>query len=390
MADNKRIAVIMLGDIYDRKGMFNAILNRVKHLQKWSGYDIEVFTFLRYDNWLVRKMRHTVKRDTPKSVVIDGIRINIHWRPYSIIDYVLSIKLHLPAVFSELYFSRKHRMLRGYDLVIAHYVECGKIALTAKRKWNIPYTITWHGSDIHSLPFASKSVFHDTREVIENADANLFVSQNLCDTSSLISENGIKHVLYNGCDKRFRRYSDIQRRQLRERFGVVGKKVVTFVGNFIDIKNVLAIPDIAMAVLEKRPDVEVWMIGDGKYDATLRSRMQGLNTRFWGKRMPEEIPDFLNATDVFILPSKNEGLPLTLVEALNCGCHAIGSRIGGIPEIIGTDNTVALDSPSFVADFAHKIIAAMEDDRKAMPAASCFDWDEIAKKEIAIINSILK
>ena len=48
--------------------------------------------------------------------------------------------------------------------------------------------------------------------------------------------------------------------------------------------------------------------------------------------------------DVLILPSINEGLPLTVVEGLACGCNVVGSLVGGIPEVIGEDNCVDLNA----------------------------------------------
>ena len=77
---------------------------------------------------------------------------------------------------------------------------------------------------------------------------------------------------------------------------------------------------------------------------------------FWGDKSPDKMPDFLNCTNLLLLPSKNEGLPLVLVEALNCGCKAVGSNVGGIKEIIGAENVVNYPSNDFVEKFAEKVI----------------------------------
>jgi glycosyltransferase involved in cell wall biosynthesis len=49
-----------------------------------------------------------------------------------------------------------------------------------------------------------------------------------------------------------------------------------------------------------------------------------------------EIPDWMNAADVFGLPSLNEGCPNVLLEALACGTKVVASRVGGVPDIIDT------------------------------------------------------
>lgn len=53
---------------------------------------------------------------------------------------------------------------------------------------------------------------------------------------------------------------------------------------------------------------------------------------FFGKR--DDIPNLLNILDIFCLPSKNEGLPLTVVEAMACGVPIVGSDVMGINEVI--------------------------------------------------------
>lgn len=56
-----------------------------------------------------------------------------------------------------------------------------------------------------------------------------------------------------------------------------------------------------------------------------------------GPLPPTKINEFLNSIDIFIQPSKTEGLPRALVEALNMACPSLGSRVGGIPELIDKD-----------------------------------------------------
>lgn len=61
------------------------------------------------------------------------------------------------------------------------------------------------------------------------------------------------------------------------------------------------------------------------------------------------MPLLLNCVDILILPSKNEGLPLIVVEAIKSGANVVASDVGGIREVIGVDKVVILGD-----DFVHR------------------------------------
>lgn len=387
----KKILVLTEENVYDRKGSFNAFLGRTKHLKNICKDDIEVLILSTYEPFLIRKIRHTTKRERPNAIEIDGIRMKLDWKCFSLVDYILSVKLHRSAFFAPRYYSKVAKSLKGYDLIIAHSFSCARIAMQVKQMYGTPYTVTWHGSDIHSAPFNNASYKKDTIEIIEDADINIFVSKALQLTSERLTTKGVKTVLYNGYDKRFRRYSDEKRSQLRKQYGVADKKVVVFAGNFVLVKNILKIPEIFKNIYSQYKNVEFWMIGDGKFRHQVESLSTGLPIRFFGNQPSELMPDYLNSSDVLILPSKNEGLPLSVVEGLACGCNVVGSQVGGIPEVIGDDNCVPSSDPQFVEHIAEKVVRYLiADEPKCQVLDKAFDWDKTAEEELKIIKSILQ
>lgn len=391
MSKKKKIAILMSGSIHERRGFFNAVVNRTKHLMNNSNYECEVILMSEYEPWLVRKLRGTTKVTKPDRTIIDGVQFIIDWKRYLLIDYFLSVKLHKKPYLSNLYYRNFWKRLEGYDFVVAHSTEAGRIAMEAKKHLGIPFSVTWHGSDTHSDPFSNASVMSATKEIYISADVNFFVSDALKRLSEKIHDAGKKEVLYNGADERFHKYSTKQRVLLRQKLKVEGKKVVTFVGNFMKVKNILVVPDIFRAIYVYDKDVVFWMLGDGKYRRQVEEKVKDLPVILWGNRLPEEIPDFLNCTDVQILPSLNEGLPLTMVEALRSGCHAVGSMVGGIPEVIGYENCISLEDPHYVQHFADRVLFFLNEGKEYIQeAAPCFDWNQSAKKEKQIIDEILK
>ena len=255
---------------------------------------------------------------------------------------------------------------------------------------NSRYSVTWHGSDIHSEPFNNPSAFGPTKAIIEDADINFFVSKALLDTSERITTKGNKQVLYNGYNTAFRKYADEERLRLRQKYGVIDKKVVVFAGGFLAVKNVLTIPAIFKSIANKIQNVECWMIGGGKFFSQVKEMVKDLPVRLWGNQEPEAMPVFFNAADVLILPSLNEGLPLTVVEGLACGCNVVGSLVGGIPEVIGKDNCVDLKDPQFVDKFADKVVNYLQANSKIEQKLSPeFDWDRTAKEELEAIHNLI-
>lgn len=387
----KKILVLTTGNIYERRGFFNAVINRTKHLKEISEFNIDVLLLSSYSPWLIRKLRHTAKFERPKSVIIDGIEIKIDWKRFSLIDYLLHFRLDKSEVFSKIHNDRLACSLQSYDLVIAHSTICGMIAKKVKERYGTPYTVTWHGSDIHSEPLENSSSIKPTTDVIESADMNFFVSEALMKTSEQLTSKGHKMVLYNGYDTMFKKYSDTKRVALRQKYDVVDKKVVVFAGNFLAVKNILTIPLIFNTIVNKMQDVECWMIGGGKYRPQIEEMVKDLPVRLWGNQDPEMMPDLLNASDVLILPSINEGLPLIVVEGLATGCNVVGSLVGGIPEVIGKENCVDLRDHQFVEKFADKVVAYLKAcPRIEQPLDPNFDWNKTAKIELQTLNNILK
>src|SRR6202161_2282263 len=59
--------------------------------------------------------------------------------------------------------------------------------------------------------------------------------------------------------------------------------------------------------------------------------------------------DFLDSVDLFVMPSRAEGLPRALVEAMARGCPCIGSSVGGIPELLAPEDLVPRNDPEALA-----------------------------------------
>jgi glycosyltransferase involved in cell wall biosynthesis len=117
-------------------------------------------------------------------------------------------------------------------------------------------------------------------------------------------------------------------KNLRERLGLDGAPVIGHVGRFEPQKNHDFLLEVAARLAERRPEIHWLLVGDGplRSEVEFRARMRGLagTVRFTGLR--EDVPALLReAMDVFVLPSRYEGLPLALLEAQAAGLPAVVS-----------------------------------------------------------------
>jgi glycosyltransferase involved in cell wall biosynthesis len=116
--------------------------------------------------------------------------------------------------------------------------------------------------------------------------------------------------------------------------------------------------------------IDAFALGEAAPD----ERLGRVTLRSIGSVGPAAVADHLRAADIYVLPTKADNHPLTVIEALACGCPVVASRVGGIPEQL-TEATGALVRPGDPADLAAATegLLADPDRRAAMGAAAADD-----------------
>ncbi len=89
-------------------------------------------------------------------------------------------------------------------------------------------------------------------------------------------------------------------------------------------------------------DVRVVLVGEGQYRAALEARVcrMGLAAHIHFAGHVKSVKEELDRADVFVLPSRTEGLPRAMIEAMARGLPCIGTAVGGIPELLGEEDLV--------------------------------------------------
>lgn len=184
------------------------------------------------------------------------------------------------------------------------------------------------------------------------------------------SEDGLV-VLPNGVADPGLADRDRRERMRRELGAVDGRPLIASASLMRPEKGHALLLD-AVAALPEGVDPVVALAGDGALRESLESRVAAdpvlrHRVHFLGYR--DDVPDLLAAADLVLHTSLADALPTTLMQALAVGVPVVGSRVGGIPDIIGSDAGVLVETEP--ADVAAGVARLLRDDelRAAMGTA---------------------
>jgi glycosyltransferase involved in cell wall biosynthesis len=226
-----------------------------------------------------------------------------------------------------------------------------------------PLIIKVHGTDINEF-----TQYYLRRTMIiyalSQADKVIAVSKALKQKIITlgIPESHIE-VIFNGIDtNKFKPLSQIR---IREKLNLpLDKRIVLFVGYLKPVKGLNYLLDaFSLLVSKKNAPLSLFIVGEGESKQNLlvqvKERDIADSVEFVGAKPHEEIPLWMNACDVFCLPSLNEGLPNVVLEALACGKPVVATNVGGIPEIIENGECGLLVPPGNSTELANAIYAVI-------------------------------
>ena len=259
-------------------------------------------------------------------------------------------KFRISDYFRRRAINRATNMLKQLpDIVYCHFWECAIEGYSYAKKHKIPLFVASGESSISA--FFNIKTF--PREVAEYVSGVICVSTKNKEESvsnGLAKENNCI-VLPNAVNnKLFRR---IDRLECRQKLGLPRNAfIVSFVGAFIERKGANRV-SAAISRLKGLPVYSIF-IGKGKVTPTCD------NIVFMGALCHEQIPEYLCASDLFVLPTLKEGCCNAIVEALSCGLPVISSNLSFNWDVLDQTNSIMID-PNNIDELA-KAIQSLRDD----------------------------
>lgn len=300
-------------------------------------------------------------------------------------------EIHARGVFKIL-----QREKIDFDLIHAHFAwSSGYVGMKVKEEYKKPLVITGHGYDIYEMPFRDKHWGKEITEVLNQADSLLTVSKN---NKQIIKNLGVKkdvQILPNGFSPSLFFYKD--QTKAREFLKIPrGKKVILTIGNLEKVKGYDVLLKSLQIVLKERNDFLLLHIGGGLEKKRILKLIKNLNleenVKLLGRKKHQELVDYFAACDFFVSSSLFEGNPTVMFESLACGKAFVGTKVGGVPDIITSDKFGKLAKAGDVRELAENISWALNNSwnsKKILNYATQFSWENIIKKQLKIYENIV-
>ena len=171
-------------------------------------------------------------------------------------------------------------------------------------------------------------------------------------------------VIYNGINIDTFSTMTQPRQEIRNSLNLTQEAVVCItVGRLVPVKGQINLINAFPKVMAQHPNTHLLIVGEGELHKELLQQVNHLNLtkniHFLGWR--SDIPNLLGASDIFVLPSLNEGLGLVLLEAMAQHLPTIATHVGGVPEVVEDGKTgllVPAQSPHALTQAINQLIAS--------------------------------
>jgi len=374
----------------NKNGMF--IYRTVRELSKYYSITVIVlhpvipplipmFTNLRYAIKIYKewKLRFPPKPKKPEGIKNVNIIYSKFLRPPRIKDNFWE------GWFAYISIKKKIKKLNTKNDTILHATWLfpeGQAAYILNKKFKIPYVVTLMGSDVNYLDTNTRK-YLQAINIFKTASMVTSVSQalfNTCIEKKLPLDNrkiSLTHTIYET-----EKFIILDKIKIRDKLKInQNKKVIFFAGALRKLKNVDILTKSIAKLKKFFPNIMLYIAGNGFEEGNIKKLISEFNLEnnviFLGNLKPDKLIDYYNAADVFCLPSKNEGLPNVIIEALLCGVPVVASKVGEIPFIINEQNKNGfIVEPNSVESLVDKLSQALKK-----------NWDrESLRKSVDFLN----
>ncbi|MFD1707151.1 N-acetyl-alpha-D-glucosaminyl L-malate synthase BshA [Siminovitchia sediminis] len=251
------------------------------------------------------------------------------------------------------------------DILHVHYaIPHAVCAILAKQMagTGVKIVTTLHGTDISVLGYDA-TLAEAIKYGIEKSDAVTAVSHSLADqTKELLAPEQSIQVIHNFIDSRV--YHKVDMDGLKEAYNISSQeKVIIHVSNFRKVKRVRDVVT-AFSNIAARIQAKLLLVGDGPEMTDIRRFVGELSLEdqvlFLGKQ--DHLEELYSMSDLMLLLSEKESFGLVALEAMACGVPCIGTRIGGIPEVIEDGYNGFLCELGDTDDIAEKALLLLENE----------------------------
>lgn len=275
-----------------------------------------------------------------------------------------------------------------FDVLLATWLfPDGWAAASMAQRLGLPLVIKLHGSDVNVFgrdprrrPLLSRALQAASRVVA--------VSRALCEAAvELGADRARVRVVPNGIDREL--FTPRDQAQARRELGLPSDRpLALFVGRLEPVKG----PDLAIQALARLEACDLVMVGAGSLEAELKQSAAALGVAervHWaGQQSHGEIPRYVAAADMLILPSRAEGQPNAVLEAVSAGRPVAAASVGGVPEIVKPGEQGFLcpsEDPAGLAEAMGRVLARSWDPAALSASMADRSWHASAEALCAVL-----
>ncbi|MFH0969507.1 MAG: glycosyltransferase family 4 protein [Patescibacteria group bacterium] len=302
--------------------------------------------------------------------------------------------------FKAYFFAKKLASKNTYALSHSFFtIPCGFVSYLLKRKYKIPYIISLRGSDVpgysERFTFLYSFIKPLVRLIWKNSSAVVSNSQGLKDLALKTNPEQEISVIPNGID--INQFVKLESQKV-ESLNTQNFKILC-VTRITPRKGIKYLIEAFKKLSEKNDNISLQIIGDGDEKESLENLARELKienkVEFTGLVPHEKLPPYFQSADVFILPSLNEGMSNSMLEALASGLPLIATDTGGTKELLEDEVNGFIVKMKDSQDLADKIKIMMRNRelRKRMGEESRkktqnLSWEKVANQYLDLYLKI--
>lgn len=298
--------------------------------------------------------------------------------------------IHFPDLRRPIDFRRDFSVLRemtnfirnqNYQIVHTHYAKAGLLGRIAAKRAGVPIIIHTY----HTFSWKVAHAFHTSawRNYTSSAKERFYVAleqyaASLCSALITVCELNKQEAItrniappekfvriYSGIDLTRFQVSSTDKIRLCQKFGLNPQfPIIGNVGRLSTQKSPTDFVKAAKIVLQRHPNVQFLMVGDGPLEALTQEAI-GTESRIRMIGFQEDVPEILSVLDIFALSSLWEGLGRALTEAMIMSRPVAATSVGGVPELIIDKETGLLSQPGNPVELADNIIWLLDHPQEA-------------------------
>jgi glycosyltransferase involved in cell wall biosynthesis len=344
-------------------------IDEMSKTQTWLGHDVTVYTSL----W----------NNEPKS----EIRNNYSIKRFSGIT-ILRNNISPNMLYALIKNRHRHDIIHAHS----HLYASTNIAALVRRLGSSPLVITNHGLISQTVPLWIQKIYLPTigKWTFKSADRIICYTEN--EKLKLIrlgidSEKIV--IIHNGIDPNI--FSPTKKEKYANQ--------ILWIGKFVPGKGAEYLIEAFNILVKEWPDLKLLMIGNGPLKEDIKQKIRELdigNNIIMKEFVPNsELPETYQNSDVFVLPSLNEGVPRTILEAMACGIPVVCTELPQLVDVVDSCGLlVPVKDSQALAEGISKIMSDRDMSQKfgkngRVKVVENYSWEDTVKKTVQLYEEVL-